>query len=47
MVFTNLNDFDTKFGHRRDVRGYADALQALRPARLPALLEPAATRGTA
>ena len=25
----NLNDFDSKYGHRRDVRGYADALEAL------------------
>ena len=29
FVFTNLNDFDTKFGHRRDVRGYAAALGRL------------------
>ena len=29
FVFTNLNDFDSKYGHRRNVRGYADALQAL------------------
>jgi phosphopentomutase len=28
-VFVNLNDFDTKFGHRRDVRGYAAALERL------------------
>ncbi len=27
FVFVNLNDFDTKFGHRRDVRGYAAALE--------------------
>ncbi len=27
FVFVNLNDFDTKFGHRRDVRGYATALE--------------------
>ncbi|MGB8265796.1 MAG: phosphopentomutase [Candidatus Velthaea sp.] len=33
FIFVNLNDFDTKFGHRRDVRGYGDAL-----ARLDALL---------
>jgi phosphopentomutase len=37
LVFTNLNDFDSKYGHRRNVRGYADALQCL-DARLPALL---------
>ena len=29
FVFVNLNDFDTKFGHRRDVRGYACALERL------------------
>jgi phosphopentomutase len=28
-VFTNLNDFDSKYGHRRDVRGYARALERL------------------
>ncbi|MBV8149956.1 MAG: phosphopentomutase [Candidatus Eremiobacteraeota bacterium] len=28
LVFTNLGDFDTKYGHRRDVRGYAAALEA-------------------
>jgi phosphopentomutase len=29
FLFVNLNDFDTKFGHRRDVRGYAGALERL------------------
>lgn len=29
FVFVNLNDFDSKYGHRRNVRGYADALQSL------------------
>jgi phosphopentomutase len=29
FIFVNLNDFDTKFGHRRDVRGYGDALARL------------------
>ena len=29
FIFTNLNDFDSKFGHRRDVRGYAHALEEL------------------
>jgi phosphopentomutase len=29
FIFVNLNDFDTKFGHRRDVRGYAGALERL------------------
>jgi phosphopentomutase len=38
LVFVNLNDFDSKFGHRRDVRGYGDALMRL-DARLPELLE--------
>ncbi len=29
FVFTNLNDFDSKYGHRRDVRGYGQALEEL------------------
>ncbi len=29
FIFTNLNDFDSKYGHRRNVRGYANALEAL------------------
>ena len=29
LIFVNLNDFDTKFGHRRDPRGYAAALERL------------------
>ena len=29
LIFVNLNDFDTKFGHRRDVTGYALALEQL------------------
>jgi phosphopentomutase len=29
LIFVNLNDFDTKFGHRRDVRGFAEALERL------------------
>jgi phosphopentomutase len=37
LIFVNLNDFDTKYGHRRDVRGYADALGRL-DARIPELL---------
>ena len=37
LVFVNLNDFDTKFGHRRDVRGYAGALERL-DARIPDIL---------
>jgi phosphopentomutase len=27
LIFTNLVDFDSKFGHRRDVEGYARALE--------------------
>ncbi len=42
FVFVNLNDFDTKFGHRRDVRGYAAALERLdrHIAELETLLQP-------
>jgi phosphopentomutase len=29
LIFTNLNDFDSKYGHRRDVRGYGSALERL------------------
>jgi phosphopentomutase len=29
FCFTNLNDFDSKYGHRRDADGYAKALVAL------------------
>jgi phosphopentomutase len=36
FIFTNLNDFDSKYGHRRDVRGYARALEEL-DSLLPAL----------
>jgi phosphopentomutase len=36
FVFVNLNDFDSKYGHRRDVRGYATALERL-DRHLPAL----------
>lgn len=35
LVFTNFVDFDSSFGHRRDVPGYAAALEAF-DARLPA-----------
>ncbi|OPL08435.1 MAG: phosphopentomutase [delta proteobacterium ML8_F1] len=28
LIFTNLVDFDSKYGHRRDVAGYRDALEA-------------------
>lgn len=37
LVFTNLVDFDMLYGHRRDVAGYADALEAF-DAFLPRLL---------
>ncbi|MDP2697917.1 phosphopentomutase [Thalassospira sp.] len=36
IVFTNLVDFDMEFGHRRDVPGYANALEEF-DARLPEL----------
>jgi phosphopentomutase len=38
IVFTNFVDFDMLFGHRRDVYGYADALEYL-DERLPEVLE--------
>src|SRR5699024_9516883 len=34
LSFTNLVDFDAKFGHRRDVEGYANAIEEF-DARLP------------
>ena len=37
MIFTNLVDFDAKFGHRNNVQGYADALAEF-DARVPELL---------
>ncbi|NIC06454.1 phosphopentomutase [Billgrantia bachuensis] len=37
LVMTNFVDFDTLYGHRRDVAGYAAALEAF-DARLPELL---------
>lgn len=37
LLFANFIDFDTKYGHRRDVTGYAAALEAF-DARLPELL---------
>lgn len=36
LVFVNLVDFDTEFGHRRDVPGYAAALEAF-DARVPGI----------
>jgi phosphopentomutase len=38
LAFLNLVDFDAKFGHRRDVAGYAKALVEF-DAQLPAILE--------
>ena len=37
LIFVNLVDFDTKYGHRNDVRGYADNLERF-DARLAQLL---------
>jgi len=37
LIFTNLVDFDSKYGHRRDVAGYARALEEFDEA-LPTLL---------
>ena len=37
LVFTNLVDFDMKYGHRRDVQGYKRALETF-DAQLPTLL---------
>jgi len=38
FIFVNLNDFDSKYGHRRNVRGYGDALERL-DSQIPAILE--------
>ena len=38
LVFVNLVDFDTEFGHRRDVAGYAAALERF-DARMPEIVE--------
>jgi phosphopentomutase len=42
FIFVNLNDFDSKYGHRRDVRGYASALERLdlHIPRLEAMMRP-------
>ena len=39
LIFTNFVDFDQEYGHRRDVPGYAAALEAF-DARLPELIAP-------
>lgn len=28
LCFANLNDFDSKYGHRRDIKGYAEAIKS-------------------
>ena len=38
LLFVNLVDFDSSYGHRRDVQGYADALEYF-DSRLPEILE--------
>ncbi|MDZ7319280.1 MAG: phosphopentomutase [candidate division KSB1 bacterium] len=38
LIFANLVDFDALFGHRRDPRGYANALQAF-DQRLPEIIQ--------
>lgn len=38
LSFTNLVDFDAKFGHRRNVAGYGEALEEF-DARLPEIME--------
>lgn len=38
LIFVNLVDFDMRYGHRRDVTGFAGALEKF-DGRLPALLE--------
>ncbi len=38
LIFSNFVDFDSKYGHRRDVAGYAEALEAF-DARMPALID--------
>lgn len=37
LIFTNLVDFDSKYGHRRDVLGYARAIEEF-DARIPAII---------
>jgi phosphopentomutase len=38
VIFTNLVDFDSKFGHRRDVEGYAKALEEF-DKKIPEIIE--------
>ena len=38
LIFTNLVDFDSKYGHRRDVKGYKNALEEF-DLRIPEIIE--------
>ncbi|SHH08417.1 phosphopentomutase [Tepidibacter thalassicus] len=38
LIFTNLVDFDSKYGHRRNVEGYKNAIEEL-DARIPEIIE--------
>ena len=38
LIFTNLVDFDSKYGHRRNVEGYKNALEEF-DARIPEIIE--------
>lgn len=38
LIFTNLVDFDSKFGHRRDAEGYGNAIEAF-DRRLPEVMD--------
>ncbi|HSQ33637.1 MAG TPA: phosphopentomutase, partial [Peptostreptococcaceae bacterium] len=38
LIFTNLVDFDSKYGHRRDVAGYKNAIEEF-DARIPQIIE--------
>lgn len=46
LVFANLNDFDSKYGHRRDAAGFAAALEAFDRA-LPGILAATGRAGRA
>ncbi|HSQ88431.1 phosphopentomutase [Romboutsia sp.] len=38
LIFTNLVDFDSKYGHRRDTKGYKEALEEF-DARIPEIID--------
>lgn len=38
LIFTNLVDFDSKYGHRRDAKGYKEALEEF-DARIPEIVD--------